>query len=60
VVYGKGKGTEVQSPRPNKRETEFVRRLRGYLRVNHEAFPDTFELKNIALRGVELFRNGDF
>lgn len=63
VIYGKGKDfIKSVPPRLNEGETEFVKRLREYLKANHEEFKgeEIFLLRNLSKRGVKFFQTSGY
>jgi len=63
VVYGKGKDfIKTIPPRLNEGETEFIKRLRDYVKINQKTFSDVeiFVLRNISRRGVKFFQTSGF
>jgi hypothetical protein len=63
VVYGRGKDfIKTTPPRLNEGETEFVRRLRDYVKNNAEKFRDRelFLLRNLSQRGIKFFQTSGF
>lgn len=63
VVYGKRKDFIKSVPQKlNEGETEFVSKLRDYLRTNHAEFKDkgVFLLRNLTQRGVKFFQTSGF
>jgi hypothetical protein len=61
AVYGKD-CIESNPPKLNKGETEFIMKLRDYLKSNRKAFMDTeiFVLRNLSRRGVKFFQTSGF
>jgi hypothetical protein len=63
VVYGKGKDFIKSTPvRLNEGETEFVRKLRDYVKTNSRKFEDKelFLLRNLSQRGIRFFQTSGF
>jgi hypothetical protein len=63
VVYGQGKDfMKSAPPRLNKGETEFVRKLREYLKANRAKLDATeiYLLRNLSKKGVGFFQSSGF
>jgi len=63
VIYGKGKDYIKSVPqRLNEGETDFVKRLRDYIRTNSAKFEDEeiFLLRNLSQRGIKFFQTSGF
>jgi hypothetical protein len=63
VVYGKGKDFIKSAPQKlNEGETEFVTKLRDYLKTNKAEFKgrEVFLLRNLSQRGVRFFQTSGF
>ena len=63
VVYGKRKDFIKSVPQKlNEGETEFVAKLRDYLKANHAEFKgrEVFLLRNLSQRGVRFFQTSGF
>jgi hypothetical protein len=63
VVFGKGRDfIKSDPPRLNEGETQFVKKLRDYVRTNPEQYKDKelFLLRNLSLRGVRFFQTSGF
>jgi hypothetical protein len=63
VAYRKDKDfIKTEPPKLNEGETEFVSRLRDYVRNNKDEFQnkDVFLLRNLVRRGMGFFRTGGF
>ena len=63
VIYGEGKeNIKTEPPRLNKGETEFVKRLRDYLKNNRSKFKEKeiFLLRNLSQKGIKFFQTSGF
>lgn len=62
VIYGKGKDFTTVPQRLNEGETNFVKKLREYLKANQEEFrnEEIFLLRNISQRGIKFFQTSGF